>query len=406
MCYSCMKAKSSPICCENSKLIYAPRLQASFRSFASKEQLVPTRRKRTRDEWIEPRPRGLWNSGQSCHLGSVIAALSAVSMLRDWLIEQDTTSVYETPFSLVKHYILECAPSSAYRRALDPRPLLTLLEQSGWKSRHARDAHETMARLLEILEDGYVAQSNQGTSPLGLGWRSEPGGCGTSLCYGKPPMADVAIGKRKRGPPFSALLSSSNKCHSCGFKSPTSFQSSFLLTLPIPRYERTLSELFYNTYMRGEEIDMRCDHCMQLGLHTRFLEMKRFPGVLVLHLQKAIYGSGIDASTRRQVALSHSLHIPVRVGKKEVARVETYSLRSVVGHKGVANTWSSHFDAVVSRKCEGVCEGLLGLTESRRWFHVDDQHISRCDSDTPLIPSQTYLVVYQRQDDRVKLAIR
>lgn len=377
---------------DNPKLIYAPRLLASLVPDASSRE-TSTKLRRKRNVWLEPKPRGLWNHGQSCHLGSVIAALSAVPILRAWLREHSTTS--ESRFSLVQQYILECAPSSSSRGALDPRPVLTLLANSGWKSRHAQDAHETMARLLEILEDGFAAIHNPRILKFGLRPPYDSAWCRTLLCQSKLPISSATLMRRVHEPPFSALTASSNHCHTCGYSSPTSFQASLLLTLPIPRFEHTISELFYNAYMRAEEIEMRCGHCSQIGRHTRSTGMKRFPEILVLHLQKAIYGSGVARLQNRPVALTQTLTIPVR-GRKGVGRFETYSLCSVVRHKGVANTRNSHFDAVLGRGCGNAREGLLGLEHNSRWHLVDDEHVSNCIADTALIPSLTYLMVYQR----------
>lgn len=396
-----MEARSPANYCECTKLIHAPRLQASYSESAVKQQQASSPTKIVRGGWVEPRPRGLWNSGQSCHLGSAVVALSAVPALREWLIEHTTT--FESPFSLVKRYLLESAPSSGYRRALDPRPVLTLLEESGWKSRHAQDAHETMARLLEILEDGSVVSNAQKTTPFKMRTAQDLNSCRVSLSFGKVQPARTDATKRLSRSPFSALVASSNECHSCGYVSPTSFQPNFLLTLPVPGFEETLSELLVNTYMSAEKIEMRCDHCMQLGMHTRSSNIKRFPDVLVLHLQKAIYLRGGVGASDRRVALSRRLNIPVRGVDESVRTIESYTLRSVVRHRGSANTWNSHFDAVLAQDCDGVRHGLLGLATMPRWWHIDDKYVSRCDANLALNRAQAYLVIY---DNRQRVPVR
>lgn len=389
-----MEARSAGKSCECSGLIYAPRLQASYFESALRQKLPRSQTKKGRPRWVEARPRGLWNSGQSCHLGAAVVALSAVPVLREWLLRQETT--YQSPFALVKHYLLEAAPSSGYRRPLDPRPVLSMLEQSGWKSRHAQDAHETMARLLEILEDWSVLRSTRDTGQVRM---SSEGlnGCGVPLCFARVQPARLHLIPRWGRIPFSALNASWSKCHTCGYVSSVSFQPNFLLTLPVPRFERTLAELLVSTYMSAEKIEMRCDHCLQLGVHTWSSNIKRFPEMLVVHLQKAIYLPGGVGASDRRVALSRRLDLPVRGSDGTVKRIEQYMLRSVVRHRGNANSRNSHFDAVLGQQCDGVRYGLLALASLPRWWHVDDAFVWHCDDDLALNPLHAYLVIYDNQ---------
>lgn len=389
-----MEARSSGKSCECNQLIYAPRHLASYFESALRQQQPPSQAKRGRARWVEPRPRGLWNSGQSCHLGAAVVALSAVPVLREWLRQQETP--YRSPFALVKHYLLEAAPSSGYRRALDPRPVLSMLEQAGWKSRHAQDAHETMARLLEILEDWSVLNS---TGNAGQFRMSSEGlnGRGVPLCLARVQPARFHSTPRWGRIPFSALNASSSECHTCGYVSSVSFQPNFLLTLPVPGFEQTLSELLVNTYMSAEKIEMRCDQCLRLGVHTWSSNIKRFPEMLVVHLQKAIYLLGGVGASDRRVSLSRRLEIPVKGSDGNITRIERYTLRSVVRHRGNANSRNSHFDAVLGQPCSSVRDGLLALASLPRWWHVDDDFVSHCDDGLALNPLHAYLVIYDSQ---------
>lgn len=386
---------------EITNLVYAPLLRASYSRSDLKSQNGSSTARRIRRGWNEPKPRGLWNSGQSCHLGSAIVALSAIPALRDWLSQFNKH--FESPFSILTNYLLQLAPASGYRRALDPRPALALLEQSGWKSRHAQDAHETMARVLEILEDGSLMSDDQRAFPLKVKKAHDLDCPSSLLCLGRVQPVFTNMRKRWGRSPFSALAASSNHCHSCGYESPTSLQSNFLLTLPVPRLEQTLSELLVNTWMSSEQLEMRCDDCMTFGAHTRSSSITRFPEVLVLHLQKAIYLAGGVGSSHRHVALTRRLEIPVPGVDGKVRRVERYVLRSVVRHTGVANSRSSHFNAVVAQDCSNIAHGLLGLVATSRWWLVDDDHVLHCSDRLALNPAQAYLVVY---DNRSSISAR
>lgn len=342
--------------------------------------------------WTEPRPLGLWNSGQSCHLGATITALSAVPILREWLKYQKT--VTNSPFSLLRRFLLDSIASPSNQCSLDPRPLLGMLEKSGWKSRHAQDAHETMARLLEILDDWCARASANDEAHVRV--------CtGVIVRHAEHGNADqvgsmeVRIPLRRRRNPFSALLCTRKRCHRCGHEGPMSFQSSLMLTLPAPTQDVSLGELIVKTYMSLERVEARCDECSQIGIHTWMSGIRVLPEVLVVQLQKAVYvGGGLGAATGK-TAVPLILALPVRSDDGSIRRFECFSLRSVIRHKGGMGR-DSHFDSVVALDCDSCRFGLVASAQAQRWWHADDSTIEQCDYDMACNPKLVYMVIYEK----------
>lgn len=382
-------------CSERNALLFAPRLQQSYNDSDMEElkrALRGQRRRRSRASYS--RPRGLWNSGQSCHLGASIVALSAATCLRDWVGRQDACNDHS--FTIIRKYLFQAAWSRGYERALDPRPVLSLLEGTGWKSRHAQDAHETMAKLLEIIEDFFLLHNIKGSVSQSLSVVSANEDI-ARCCMGKLPALKTWSRSAWGRSPFSVISSSSNKCHQCGYISPVSFQQSILLTLPVPRSSQPLAKLLLESHMSDEHVEMTCENCHRYGRMTRRLRIAKFPEVLVLHLQKAVFLHGMVSASDKRAVFSTRLAVPVHAADGSLLRVETYRLRSVVRHKGTAGTWDSHFTAVVSQEFRDVHHGLVALAGGERWWHVNDERVSGVEAEAVCNPTYTYMVVYDRR---------
>lgn len=273
-----------------------------------------------------------------------MVALSAVPVLRDWVRQQDGAG--DAAFALLRQYLLLLAPARGPTRAVDPRPVLKMLEGAGWKSRHAQDACETMARLLEIIEDCFLRECAERASRP----RFTLGGEGDVIrgYMGKLPGVN-AWGRGGWGrSPFSTITSSSTRCEQCGYISQTSFQQSIMLTLGLPAASEPLARQVVREYMTDERVEMRCEQCMRYGLTTRRAGIAKLPEVLVLHLQKAIYMRGMVGSAGRGAVFGRRLVLPV-FADGGLLRVEEFRLRSVVRHHGTAGTWDSHFTALVGQ---------------------------------------------------------
>lgn len=117
-------------------LLHAPRHGAG-----DTEPFITRARRRQRPA---PAPRGLWSTGLSCHIGAAITSLSALPALRYWVRRADD--------GVLVRYLLDAAGAGVPGGPLDPRPVAALLELSGWKPRYAQDAHETLSRILDLLE--------------------------------------------------------------------------------------------------------------------------------------------------------------------------------------------------------------------------------------------------------------
>lgn len=381
--------------CKFSSLILAPWLHQSLIS----TDVLPWRKgssvpaAATSLRWTEPRPLGVWNSGQSCHLGATIAALGAVPMLREWLKYQ--RSITDSPFSLLRRFLLDSVTSSSNQRPLDPRPLLSMLENSGWKSRHAQDAHETMARLLEILDDWCTQISAKDEEHVRVckGVRVQHEMQGNT---GRVGSQEVQIPPRRRRAPFSAMLTTRKRCYRCGYKGPMSFQSSSMLMLPAPTNDVSLGELIVKTYMSSERVEMRCDQCLRVGTHNWMSGIKGLPDVLVVQLQKAVYARGGLTAATGEVAIPQILVLPIRSYDGNIRRFESFSLRSVVHHKGGMGR-ESHFDSVVAQDCDDCHFGLLACAPVQRWWHVNDSVVEQCNYAVACNPQLAYMVIYEKR---------
>lgn len=374
----------------NQDLVFAPRLCKSYtepidiRSTTRKGRAALTKRRRN------IRPRGLWNTGQSCHLGAAITALSAIPSLRAWLLQMQCEE--NSQIGLLKLYLLEAATSDK-RGSLDPRPILQLLEQSGWKSRHAQDSHETIVRIIEML-DNWGGADRKTTSSCGRGFEHVPtGGSSARNCLGRLPVVPETVTREVRLP-FSTVTSSSVRCHNCGYVSPRSFQNSYVVSLPISLQRQTLSKHFVQTNMTQETVEMRCETCNVLNRHTRNLNIERLPKVLIVHLQKAVFASGSVGATHGHVLFGEKLSLPLSAAGRRQYSVKTFTLRSVVRHHGGATGRNGHFDCVVSQG-SSASDGLVSLWNVARWWHVSDDSVRQCQALEACDPGPAYLVAYE-----------
>lgn len=377
-------------------LVFAPRLHRSLSctSALPGRNGSQTKHIQANSRWIEPRPLGLWNSGQSCHLGATITALGAVPLLRDWLKCQRVKT--RSSFSVLRQYLLDSLASNSKQGSQDPRPLLSILEKSGWKSRHAQDAHETMARLLEILDDWCVV-TNGGE---GSDFRAHSGLILWNVVRGsagKSESPKMRMPSRTKRVPFSTLLWTMKRCEGCGNQGPLSFQPSLMLTLPAPACNVNLVRLIAKTYMSSELVEMKCDQCTQVCMHTWTTGIKMFPQLLVLQLQKAVYTHGGIGTAAGKVAIPRRFMMPTCKGGGKVNR-ECFNLRSVVRHRGGMGK-DSHFDCVVAQDCDDSHYGLVASADLQRWWSVNDDSVLHCDVAAASNPALAYLLIYERRTD-------
>lgn len=361
-------------------LIYCPHHASFYNSTHSVYPHVPKRTNRFR----EPHPLGVWNSGQSCHLSSTLTLLSSPPLLRALLSRiniQPNTSLY-----LLRHYLICSSGNGPRQRALDPRPLLSILEQTGWKSRHAQDAHETLVRMLDILQQGFPR--NIWTPAHGLGASVEK--VREGVC--------TSVVERKRGHmekfPFDSVLSSRRQCLTCRYGGEESFQSSTIWTLPLVNNDVEIEHLIINSCMGDERLEMRCDGCGKANEHVWRHGVKLLPEILLLHVQRAMYfRSDAKQGMPGRVNLSKVLRLPVVDEDGIVRKIATYSLRGVVRHMGGIGR-SSHFDCIVRRECAEGKFGLPGLGHGR-WWRVDDGDVMRYEG--TYFGREVYLVMYDEK---------
>lgn len=333
-------------------------------------------------------PRGLWNAGQTCHLGASVTALSAAPSFKMWLrklkIEPNSS------ITKLRNHLLE-ASASYERYGLDPRPLLHILEAaSGWKSRHAQDAHETLARMLDILEHVYRGQNAESDHGKGLSVTNLHSALiPNTRCFA------LQIGMSSTMMPFSMVTSSSRRCCSCGDVSETTIQQGSTVMLPVPSKMMSLASLLVSSQISKEIVEMRCEKCGAYGEHWRITDIERLPQVLIVHLHRAIFVSGYTKSAEVQATIPLVMDIPQGRSVRGKLNTRRYSLRSVVRHWNGAGGQYGHFDCIIR---QDIHQGLAVLSERASWWHVDDDKVRPSTAAHACQPGNVYLVVYEMKD--------
>lgn len=371
---------------ESNPLVVAPHLGATYSDsipLSASRQFEKEKKRRG----IARTPRGLWNAGQSCHLGAAVTALSAVPKLRTWL--ERRKAPHSSLYAVFQHYLLEAATSTGSRLGLDPRPLLSVLEKTGWKSRHAQDAHETMSRILDILEGWKLAEEKHDRKECSAAvlWPE----AAVTGCRGRTKL--VNSNSRKSLLPYSMITSSTNRCYRCGFSSPRSFQTCAMVMLPASNGSQTLSSLFRKAQITEELVEMNCSECGELCPHIHSTDVERYPEVLILVVQRASFIGRTTAVSTTNVPISSALTLPLAGGRISERQTQTYSLRSVIRHWGGASGHRSHFDAAIKQPGGNNC-GLACVADVPRWWHVDDDRVRPISEAQACESGHAYLIIY------------
>ncbi|KAI0559112.1 Ubiquitin carboxyl-terminal hydrolase [Gracilaria domingensis] len=300
-------------------------------------------------------------------------------------------ALWRPPISTLADYLLQAASSKDNCGGLDPRPVLALLEKSGWKSRYAQDAHESMLRVLELVEDSISAFPREGrqrsTFRMGKSVQTPP------LCIGRTELA--MDWKRREVPPYISTTASWNHCFSCGYTSPISLTESPMILVPVTERSKPLASLVTNAMYSRTRVEMCCDGCGECCTHLHCSEVWRLPRALIILLQRASYGSRGVSITRSQVWFYKYINI-TRPYRQENRGEVCYALRSVVRHAGSASGYRSHYDCIL-RAPESSVKGIDCADSSSRWWHVDDDHITRSSVQSACDTSHLYLLMFEME---------
>ncbi|PXF46423.1 hypothetical protein BWQ96_03817 [Gracilariopsis chorda] len=379
-------------------LIVAPRLEGSY--IDERPLPKPTRysRPRARKRHKAKQPRGMWNSGQSCHLSAIITALSALPALRHWISNQPP--LHNAPIVPLTHSILQAAcGTEEHNVAIDPRPTLSLLERDGWKSRFAQDAHETLLRVLELVED-HVEEPRQAlvqTQSVGCLVRDERQ---LTHCIGRTKV--VMEWKRERKPPYTSTTASWSHCFQCGYTTPLVLTDSPMMVVSATaEREKPLASLISHTMFSKTQVHMRCEGCGENCAHLHCSEVWRFPKVLITLVQRGMYGARGVSISRAKVWFNDSISIYGPYGRGQRRRELRYGLRSVVRHVGGASGYKSHYDCIV-RCPEATGWGLCGVDSKPKWWRVDDARVMASCMRQACESSHVYLTLFELEDDVYK----
>ena len=373
------------------ELIFAPYHEASYNASLPLPINIKHRTRRSRRrKTLTTRPTWVWNAGQSCHLGATLTVLSSIPYFRDWvsknLINNDPSTV------VLRHCLLNAAYPENGHNPLDPRPVLRVLEASGWRSRHAQDAFETMQRIFELLSIDAWSHTTPCDGVASCLPRDE-----TTFAFGRTGKLGLMVDHRRNKQtesPFHMISSLAHVCHACHRQSDMRFQSTPIVSLPVTDNPISVSSLLTRTLLNKEVVTMTCESCDGETLHTLLPNIYRWPSVLILHLQKAVFGSSGVTVASGNVIVTEMIHCNGGVGFGKTAVL--YQLRGVIRHWGLASGYRAHFDSVVSSSTTEPWTGLKGIGSKKTWWHVNDDRVvetslvQACDS------RAAYILVYDR----------
>lgn len=390
-------ANSMPL--DRTLLIVAPRLEGSYIDEKPVPKPTCSSRSRPRKRHKPKKPRGMWNSGQSCHLSAIITALSALPSLRHWISNQ--TVLLNAPIVPLTNSILQAAcGTDEHDSAVDPRPVLSLLERDGWKSRFAQDAHETLLRVLELIEDYADVPRPDLAAAQSVGWLVVRDERRLMHCIGRTEV--VMERKLQRKPPYMSTTASWSVCFQCGHTTPIVLTDSPMLVVSVTaKREKPLAALISNTMFCKTQVLMRCEGCGEQCTHLHCSEVWRFPKVLITLVQRGTYGALGVSISRTNVWFNDCISIYGPYGRGQKRRELRYGLRSVVRHVGGASGYKSHYDCIV--RCPEACGwGLCGADTKPQWWRVDDARITASGVRQACESSHAYLTLFELEDDVYK----
>lgn len=357
---------------------------------------------KTARTYIETKPRGVWSTGPTCHLGATLTALSASPSLRIWLSTRRKRTKQQ---SAIYEPLMHAAGGCNSTRSIDPRPALTVLEATGWKASHAQDAHETLGRILDILlEPSSNWYNSLGIKDIVNVLSKKAAGAGRERHDAVNPAVDFrmclnapAVHHEKMAPFIGATIST-KVCRFCGHVSPSQQVHTTVFSVPASTRDENVRMAFLREYSNSEQLDIQCERCKRPVPHRLFTGIARYPKLLIIHLQRAFFSLGSVGATHHQMVADEELVLPrSTLGKDPVLRKApvTYRIVSVVQHKGGATGSNSHFTAAVSQQNSEACRGLRCALPST-WWMVDDGHVRLCTKECALHPRNSYLLLYER----------
>ncbi|RWS06600.1 ubiquitin specific protease 2-like protein [Dinothrombium tinctorium] len=308
---------------------------------------------------LPPNICGLTNLGNTCYMNSVLQALYATQVFRNYVIKN-------------QRYSLMSALSNLFQEMDAPEN--TTLAPSVFRSHFTRyqpkfrgydqqDAQEFLRYLITGLHEEVNETKHRPKPPIMKSPNSPTEAWQQMKMIDDSPFVDMLVGQ----------LSSVIQCTQCGNKS-TCWDPFWDLSLPLPR---NMSECTVEQCLReftaleelspGEHAVRICEKCKRQTQSTKQLSIEKAPPVLILHL-KRFSNEGYKLSVPRVVP-----------NDKLFVKSRYYSLYAIVSHHGHSSR-SGHYTSYCAH--------------SSKWFLFNDDKVTEMKNFTPSDIQDAYILFY------------
>ena len=176
---------------------------------------------------------------------------------------------------------------------------------------------------------------------------------------------------------FGSLTRQTTRCAPCA-RSTTKYEACTGFSLALPDGGRHRIEEIFAGSLGLEPLHDDCVCGAPRGSRTKHTEIlpERTPQVLVLHLKRWAWNEGQQRFVKNPVSVSYETLFPLLPG-------ETYDLRSVIVHEGVAG--GGHYTSFVR-------------AGDNFWYHVDDSATpERQRSVAAVLGHEAYMLIYEKR---------
>lgn len=331
-------------------------------------------------------PKGLKNLGKTCHVNSVVTALSACAPFRTAV---RVLAPRDREVSGLKQALLESAGRerclwnqilSVHSRttavAVCPPPqreipsaIMVALASRGYKPRYEQDAHESFVHIMDILEEqpelvhrGKVTADVASTATV--------------------PPSDASTNSLRRV--LETLLTSKSRCIKCRTCSSSRVQSFGHLEV-YPNGPTRLDLLIISSLVVPQSVDKKCRICQFDTSHFQTWNIERFAPLLTVHINRAILWS--TRARFHQVLVPEVLYLPQK-WTFGLAIHAQYRLASVIHFQGQSGS-SGHFTVAVPASARG-----LATVDEEKWCLVSDDMVMKCTREIAFNPMTAYMAFY------------
>eukprot|EP00814_Leptocylindrus_danicus_P006475 CAMPEP_0116038990 /NCGR_PEP_ID=MMETSP0321-20121206/23221_1 /TAXON_ID=163516 /ORGANISM="Leptocylindrus danicus var. danicus, Strain B650" /LENGTH=789 /DNA_ID=CAMNT_0003517977 /DNA_START=182 /DNA_END=2548 /DNA_ORIENTATION=- len=345
---------------------------------------------------------GLRNLGNTCFMNATLQCLAYLPTFSQCAAEFQSRSkkgkntIGQKMFLMLRSLIRKLhGIDGNSQQFVSPKAIAQSLSSlsSGKSSRfrlgRQEDAHEFLVHMLDAMKEGELCAA--GIDSRKSGWRDR---------LPIPRLDETTMVHRI----FGGYLRSQVQCTNCGYRSNT-YDPFFDLDLEVSKKSANSVSSAFEEFTRKETLDKqnrwRCSGCKKYVCATKQLTVFRPPLTLCIQLKRFTFTSFGGGKGRNKHMfgrggggkISKSIHFPAQLSLPlSDKRTCEYSLTGVTSHIGGSSS-SGHYTAYVKKPSDG---------SDGRWFHMDDDHVTKVSEKIVLKDKNAYILFYCRKEVKLE----